>query len=134
MEAAVFFLKKTWGTCIFDFSVSKLTVKKSKAALTTCTSSIFCTFKLYTARDFCCSRRLTLMRFRQQSFLVFFPLGNVATYMQTHLKQKFLELVFETDSRVYFFVFCHNVNTNQKRIAVESAPNLTSGSFLFGFL
>ena len=31
-----------------------------------------------------------------------------------------------TESRVNVFVLCHNVNTNQKRIAVESALNLTS--------
>jgi len=31
-----------------------------------------------------------------------------------------------TESRVHVFVLCHNVNTNQKNIAFESALNLTS--------
>ena len=59
-------------------------------------------------------------------FFGFFILWNVDTYIQTQLKQKLFEVFFQADSRVNVFVCCHNVKTNQKRIAVESALNLTS--------
>jgi hypothetical protein len=121
MEAAVFLLKKTWGDMYFRFFSFKIDSKKSEAALTICAASIFCTLKLHScvlassrARVFCCGGRLNLRRFQLQSFL-HFPLCNVGTYMQTQLKQKFLELVFETVSRVNVFVFCHNGNPNRTK-------------------
>ena len=59
-------------------------------------------------------------------FLGFFSLCNVATYMQTQLEQKFLELVFETEWLPFtaYLCFFHIAHIRRGRVTFEGTLSL----------